>query len=192
MLCFIAKFKIESLKWSNTTKVTYRPTCIFESILHYNVLQFAGKCSHCMLLQFYLTVIVIWTLYYRKRFNTRWTPPPFYISLLGGNNEFQYWGDENFKGRKFNTGIIHFESLQFDVKREKTSNRETLYEVSTVFRVYISCTYCSVMLCIRGLTIKFANSPPCACRSSSGQKPQYGSMTLAYQVYHLKLLKRLR
>jgi hypothetical protein len=31
-----------------------------------------------------------------------------------------------------------------------------------------------------GLTIKFANSPPCACCNSSGQKPQYGLMTLAY------------
>jgi hypothetical protein len=29
--------------------------------------------------------------------------------------------------------------------------------------------------------MKFANSPPCACRDSSGQKPQYGLMTLAYQ-----------
>jgi len=25
--------------------------------------------------------------------------------------------------------------------------------------------------CIRGRTIKFANSPPCACRGSTGQKP---------------------
>jgi hypothetical protein len=34
---------------------------------------------------------------------------------------------------------------------------------------------------VRGLTIKFMNSPPCACCGSSGQKPQYGLMTLAYQ-----------
>jgi hypothetical protein len=45
---------------------------------------------------------------------------------------------------------------------------------------------------LRGLTIKFANSPPCACRRSSGQKPQYSLTTLAYQVYYLEVLKRLR
>jgi hypothetical protein len=56
----------------------------------------------------------------------------------------------------------------------------------------------SVLLCgdsgpcnVGGLTIKFANSPPCACRGSSGQKPQYGLMMLAYQVYYLEVLKRL-
>ena len=27
-----------------------------------------------------------------------------------------------------------------------------------------------VLYCIRGRTIKFANSPPCACRGSTGQK----------------------
>jgi hypothetical protein len=36
---------------------------------------------------------------------------------------------------------------------------------------------------LRGLTIKFANSPPCACRGSYGQKTQYGLMTLAYQHF---------
>jgi hypothetical protein len=36
---------------------------------------------------------------------------------------------------------------------------------------------------VRGLTIKFVNSPPCACRDNSGQKPQYGFMTLAYQHF---------
>jgi hypothetical protein len=30
---------------------------------------------------------------------------------------------------------------------------------------------------IRGLTAKFANSPQCACRGSSGKKPKYGLMT---------------
>jgi hypothetical protein len=29
----------------------------------------------------------------------------------------------------------------------------------------------------------FANSPPCVCRGSSGQKPQYGLMILAYQFH---------
>jgi hypothetical protein len=40
--------------------------------------------------------------------------------------------------------------------------------------------------------MKFANSPPCACRGSSGHKPQYGLMTLAYHVYYLEVLQRLR
>jgi hypothetical protein len=44
---------------------------------------------------------------------------------------------------------------------------------------------------VRGLIIKFANSPPCACRGSSGRKPQYVLMTLAYQVYYLEVLTRL-
>jgi hypothetical protein len=35
----------------------------------------------------------------------------------------------------------------------------------------------------RGLTIKFANLPPCACHGSSGQKPQYGLMTFSYQRF---------
>jgi hypothetical protein len=41
---------------------------------------------------------------------------------------------------------------------------------------------------IRGLTIKFANSPPCACRGSSSQKPQYGLITLAHQRFTAVLL----
>ena len=35
--------------------------------------------------------------------------------------------------------------------------------------------------CIRSGTIKFVNSPPCACRGSTGQKPWNGLMTLTYQ-----------
>jgi hypothetical protein len=41
---------------------------------------------------------------------------------------------------------------------------------------------------LRGLTIKFVNSPPCACCGSSGQKAQYGLMTLAYQHFTAVLL----
>ena len=41
---------------------------------------------------------------------------------------------------------------------------------------------------IRGWTIKFANSPPCACRGSTGQRPQYGLMTLTYQRFTAVLL----
>ena len=36
---------------------------------------------------------------------------------------------------------------------------------------------------IRGWTIKFANSPPCACHGSTGQNPLYGFMTLTYQHF---------
>jgi hypothetical protein len=41
---------------------------------------------------------------------------------------------------------------------------------------------------IQGLTIKFANLPLCACHGSSGQKPQYGLMMLAYQCFPAVLL----
>jgi hypothetical protein len=41
---------------------------------------------------------------------------------------------------------------------------------------------------IRGLIIKFTNSPPCACRGSSEEKPRYGLMTLAYQLFTAVLL----
>ena len=41
---------------------------------------------------------------------------------------------------------------------------------------------------IRGRTIKFANSRPCACRGSTGQKPWYGLMTLTYQRFTAVLL----
>jgi len=41
---------------------------------------------------------------------------------------------------------------------------------------------------LRGRTIKLANSPPCACRGSTGQKPYYGLMTLTYQRYTAVLL----
>ena len=39
---------------------------------------------------------------------------------------------------------------------------------------------------VRGSTIKFANSPLCACHGSTGQKPQYGLMT--YQHFTAVLL----
>jgi hypothetical protein len=38
------------------------------------------------------------------------------------------------------------------------------------------------------MTIKFANSQPCACRGSSGQKPQYGLKMLVYQCFTAVLL----
>jgi hypothetical protein len=45
-----------------------------------------------------------------------------------------------------------------------------------------------IIASVRGLTIKFANSPPCACRGISGQKPQYGLVTLAFQRFTAVLL----
>jgi hypothetical protein len=41
---------------------------------------------------------------------------------------------------------------------------------------------------VRGRTIKFANSPPCACRGSTGKKPCYGLVTLTYQRFTAVLL----
>jgi hypothetical protein len=57
-----------------------------------------------------------------------------------------------------------------------------------IFLFVIFCPINSI-LCIamistlQGLTVKFATSPLCACRGSSGQKPQYGLVTLAYQHF---------
>jgi hypothetical protein len=44
-----------------------------------------------------------------------------------------------------------------------------------------------IFICIF-LAIKFANSPPCAWRGSSGQKPQYDLKTLTYQRFTAVLL----
>jgi hypothetical protein len=41
---------------------------------------------------------------------------------------------------------------------------------------------------VSALTIKFANSPPYACHDSSGEKPQFGLMTLAYLRFTAMLL----
>jgi len=41
---------------------------------------------------------------------------------------------------------------------------------------------------LRGQTLKFANSPRCACRGSTGQTPHYGLMTLTYQHFTAVLL----
>ena len=44
---------------------------------------------------------------------------------------------------------------------------------------------------IRDLPIKFVNSPPCACRGSTGQQLVPTGQTVD-QVYYLEVLKRLR
>jgi hypothetical protein len=56
-----------------------------------------------------------------------------------------------------------------------------------------ACRYGSVhastYVHVQRLTVKFANSLPCAsCRGNSGQKSQYGLMTLAYQRFTAVLL----
>ena len=45
-----------------------------------------------------------------------------------------------------------------------------------------------IALDVCGLTIKFANSPPCACRGSTGQKPSYCLITLTCQCFTAALL----
>ena len=45
-----------------------------------------------------------------------------------------------------------------------------------------------LVLTVRGYTTKLANSPPCACRGSTEQTPQYGLMTLTYQRFTAVLL----
>jgi hypothetical protein len=55
----------------------------------------------------------------------------------------------------------------------------------------IKAIYCSLKHPLNSLykiTIKFANSSPCACYGSSGQKPQHGLMMLAYQRFTAVLL----
>jgi hypothetical protein len=59
------------------------------------------------------------------------------------------------------------------------SSKERFYSKRAPLSVMI------ILMMIRGLTIKFANSPPCACR---GQKPQYDLMTLTYQRFKAVLL----
>ena len=49
------------------------------------------------------------------------------------------------------------------------------------------CVCVCVCVCVCERTIKFANSPPCACRGSTGQK-LYGLMTLTYQSFTAVLL----
>jgi hypothetical protein len=60
--------------------------------------------------------------------------------------------------------------------------------VLTVYYLFKILTNTRMQTNIRRLTIKFANSPPCACHGSNGQKPQYGLMTLAYQRFTAMLL----
>jgi len=61
-------------------------------------------------------------------------------------------------------------------------------------RLVINCNSTIMRTCvflesrISDCTIKFANSPPCACRGSTGQKPLYGLMTLTYQRFTAVLL----
>jgi hypothetical protein len=65
--------------------------------------------------------------------------------------------------------------------------------ITALDSAYMYCFFCTFCLTrvishIRGLTIKFANSPPCTCCGSSGHKLQYGLITLAYQCFTAMLL----
>jgi hypothetical protein len=62
----------------------------------------------------------------------------------------------------------------------------TYFVKGPLLRKYGRCDRQVKIFCdrsVRGLTVKFANSPPCACHGSSGQKPQYGLMTFSYQHF---------
>ena len=60
--------------------------------------------------------------------------------------------------------------------------------VCTAYFVGISRICGPGFAAVRGRTIKFANSPPCACRGSTGKEPQCGLMTLTYQRFKAVLL----
>jgi hypothetical protein len=54
--------------------------------------------------------------------------------------------------------------------------------------VWSCLLFCAALWIIQGLTIKFANSPPCDFRGSSGQKHQFGFMTSECQSFTAMLL----
>jgi hypothetical protein len=69
-----------------------------------------------------------------------------------------------------------------------TSTRGSSYSTENICSTLVLPRLCGLPVFvildhIRGLTIKFANSPLCACRGSSGQKPQYGLRTMAHQRF---------
>jgi hypothetical protein len=79
-------------------------------------------------------------------------------------------------------------------KTDKPDGKPVLCQrtFSSVFRAVFytvklhSLPYSVLGIC--GWTIKFAKSPPCACRGSTGQKPYYGLMRLTYQRFTAVLL----
>jgi hypothetical protein len=67
-----------------------------------------------------------------------------------------------------------------NVLKKNVANTSVLWPVYLGVIRALKHELCS-MLYVRDLTIKFVSSPLCACRGSSGQKPQYGLMTMAFQ-----------
>ena len=63
--------------------------------------------------------------------------------------------------------------------RARRHDKRDTYGVSTTVKVFFLFTWSE---------IKFANSPPCACRGSTGQKPYSGLMTLTNQRFTAVLL----
>jgi hypothetical protein len=57
-----------------------------------------------------------------------------------------------------------------------------------IWRAFLCLSKQSAVTSVWGLTIKFANSPLFACCGSSGQKHQYGLITLAYKRFTAMLL----
>jgi hypothetical protein len=74
-----------------------------------------------------------------------------------------------------------------NIQEEEDPLLLTFPATKTEHKVSVLCVLC-VCVCVQGLTIKLANSPPCTYRGSSGQKRQYGLMTLAKQRFTAMLL----
>jgi hypothetical protein len=94
---------------------------------------------------------------------------------------FQFWGIQRQNPKCCDLCLIAHSVTPLNTTRGMSTERE---ETETIWwrKWYIKReqfgSVRSTSGFVRGLTIKFANSPPCACRGSSGQKPQYGLMLL--------------
>jgi hypothetical protein len=102
----------------------------------------------------------------KSRYHVETDHSPFLFHLF--HSEYNHWLTLN------NSLTVDATSL-----RNLGSNKNELKSKFVLIDIYHA---------LRGLIINFANSPLCACRSSSGQKHQYGLMTLAYQRFTAVLL----
>jgi hypothetical protein len=76
--------------------------------------------------------------------------------------------------------------LIFQQFKQITVGETCLHFSLSLWEQFFSSRFNGNML--QGVTIKFANSPLCACHGSNGQKPVYGLMTLVYQRFTAVLL----
>jgi len=82
------------------------------------------------------------------------------------------WIEIERSGIDFRNGqvmYLFFEAFRLDVELTKHPIHENRYCLSEVRRLRRKANY--IHLVLRGRTITFANSPPCACRDSTGEKP---------------------